>query len=311
MENWGGVPFLYNYQSDNIPPLFFFQGLRGMLFSFIVCFLFKKGVYLCSYLHKKMDNRIVSTAVLTLSRQQEEFLARYRTHESQQAYFASYGLGVTPFFRGGGGSHGVIPPSPEPELPYDYAVEYISNDAFPGSVFIDTLIESLNPNLIIKAKIRIKDGFGGQQFLFGGNTYLVDTSLNNYLLSAYASDPVRLYFFTYSRDFRFIIANSIELNTIIDISMNGVTQETIIGGIEYSTLKDVNKTREGTIKIFSFSSDNYSIFDVFFFQIYDLDSLVLDLIPVVKSGIGCMYDKVSGKLFFSEGTGSFTFGKKI
>lgn len=263
------------------------------------------------YLHKKMDDRIVSTAVLTLSRQQEEFLARYRTHEAQQAYFESYGLGVTPFFRGGGGSHGIIPPAPEPELPYDYEVEYISNEQFPGNVFIDTLIDGQNPNLIINSKIRIKGGFGLYQYVFLSNIYDIDNAFVNYMLSGYQQNPVNLFFIPYSKVYKFIERNSVLMNSILDVSLNAVTQITSINGQLYTTEKATNKVNTGTIKLFSPYETGYSIFDVFSFQIYDLDTLVLDLIPVVKSGVGCMYDKISGNLFFAEGTGSFTFVEKI
>lgn len=37
---------------------------------------------------------------------------------------------------------------------------------------------------------------------------------------------------------------------------------------------------------------------------------VMDLIPVRKNGIGCMYDKVTGALFENKGTGSFIIGEK-
>lgn len=35
---------------------------------------------------------------------------------------------------------------------------------------------------------------------------------------------------------------------------------------------------------------------------------IMDLIPVRKSGVGYMYDKVSGNLFGNDGSGSFTYG---
>ena len=38
---------------------------------------------------------------------------------------------------------------------------------------------------------------------------------------------------------------------------------------------------------------------------------VRDFIPVVKSGVGYLYDKVSGTLFGNAGTGSFTVGPRV
>ena len=44
------------------------------------------------------------------------------------------------------------------------------------------------------------------------------------------------------------------------------------------------------------------------FKIYDNDVLVLDLIPVRINQEGCMYDKLSKKLFRNAGTGQFVLG---
>ena len=45
-----------------------------------------------------------------------------------------------------------------------------------------------------------------------------------------------------------------------------------------------------------------------YFQILNGNIILIDLVPVVKDGVGYMYDKVSGKLFGNAGTGSFILG---
>ena len=48
------------------------------------------------------------------------------------------------------------------------------------------------------------------------------------------------------------------------------------------------------------------------YKLYKDDELVLDLKPVVdNNGVACMYDSVSGKLFYNQGTGDFIAGDKI
>ena len=50
---------------------------------------------------------------------------------------------------------------------------------------------------------------------------------------------------------------------------------------------------------------------VYYFQIYEGNDLVLDLIPVRIGQIGYMYDKVSGQLFKNSGTGDFILGPDV
>lgn len=49
----------------------------------------------------------------------------------------------------------------------------------------------------------------------------------------------------------------------------------------------------------------------YYFKLYDNSTLLLDLIPVRKGGIGYMYDKISGQLFGNAGSGEFILGKDI
>ena len=49
---------------------------------------------------------------------------------------------------------------------------------------------------------------------------------------------------------------------------------------------------------------------IHYFKLYDGSSLVRDFIPVLDwSGAPCMYDKVSGQLFYNAGTGTFNYGE--
>lgn len=255
-----------------------------------------------------MDDRIVSTAVLTLSRQQEEFLARYRTHEAQQAYFESYGLGATPFFRGGFGSHGVIPPAPEPELPYDYEVEYleVATSDWVNNPFIDTLYVP-NANSII----------------YAGFTTYTGSNLTCDLIGCR---------FLNSNEGRILIVSSFSgrvgcMGNMLYGSLNG--NDNIKHSIIYNlkerkvSFDDIIYDLSGAVVSFSntpsihlFSLSGYDLVAkgsgrIYYFKVEENDKIVLDLIPVVKSEVGYMYDKISGKLFASNVGLPFTFGPKI
>ena len=50
---------------------------------------------------------------------------------------------------------------------------------------------------------------------------------------------------------------------------------------------------------------------IYNFKITVGDSLVYDLIPVRKDGVGYMYDKISKELYGNAGSGSFTYGDDV
>ena len=51
---------------------------------------------------------------------------------------------------------------------------------------------------------------------------------------------------------------------------------------------------------------------MYYFKLYDGDTLLRDMIPVLDWDMTpCMYDKVSGQLFYNQGTGEFTYGREI
>lgn len=257
-----------------------------------------------TYLCKKMDDRIVSTAVLTLSRQQEEFLSRYRTHEAQKAYFESYGLGVTPFFRGGGGSHGIIPPAPEPVLPYDYEVEFLEVNANSGIAFIDTLVVPSGPDISTKC---------------------------GFTLLGYPAESFCRWFFAWSDDSRcsYRIVRDFNFNTSVQVFYNSRTYVNIpvsigsffeieftdsgkvfVNNVEYSLPPQGTPDNIASMKLFGDISTRLTYGRMHYFSMSKNNILLVDMIPVSKDGIGYMYDKVSGKLFAAQGGGSFVVGPR-
>lgn len=255
-----------------------------------------------------MDERIVSTAVLTLSRQQEEFLARYRTHEAQKAYFESYGLGVTPFFRGGGGSHGVIPPAPEPEPSYDYEVEYleVASTDWNDNPYIDTLYV-VNKNSIIYAGFTPYVGDNGSCNLIGGRFLSKETgrflivSTNQQRVGGMGSmnfgpslyNDYKKHSIIYNLEDRIVLFDDMTYNL-----KNAVVDFSEIPSVYLFAVSGYDKLFRGSGRIY-------------YFKVEENNKIVLDMIPVVKNGSGFMYDKVSGKFFASQVGGNFSFGPKI
>lgn len=260
------------------------------------------------YLHKKMDNRIVSTAVLALSRQQEEFLARYRTYEAQKAYFESYGLGVTPFFRGGGGSHIVTPPSPEPELPYDYEVEYIEKNSAQNPLYINSPVIIDSEDFIIEI-----DFMCTSPSTWGGlysNGYNGGRSIVSFV-PFHDDNSTRLTLFSLSN----II--SVDTDDILNKRNNYILKISekafFINEKKYDLSSGTFNVNKTTIGLFHGSqyNDFYSaIGRLYSFKCIKNGDIICNMIPVSVDRIGYMYDKVSGNLFAAQGVGSFLVGPR-
>lgn len=54
---------------------------------------------------------------------------------------------------------------------------------------------------------------------------------------------------------------------------------------------------------------NIMSFKTYYCKVWESDNLVRDFIPVLDwNDVPCMYDKVSGELFYNQGTGEFLYG---
>lgn len=88
--------------------------------------------------------------------------------------------------------------------------------------------------------------------------------------------------------------------------------------VDGTKIADLNTTTDfttsGTMMLFGFTGlgRNYLIGKMYYCKIWDGDTLVCDFVPVLdNSGKPAMYDQVSGKLFYNQGTGEFTYGRQI
>jgi hypothetical protein len=111
-------------------------------------------------------------------------------------------------------------------------------------------------------------------------------------------------------------------NTTVNTVDNN--KHTIIMSNDIYTIDDVNQilSDRGTFtefyNIYLFTWNNSDIADtrrfqgkVYDFKIYDNDVLIQHLVPVLDSeNTPCMYDKVTQKFYYNNGTGDFLYGEK-
>lgn len=59
-------------------------------------------------------------------------------------------------------------------------------------------------------------------------------------------------------------------------------------------------------------TSTYTAAKLYYFQVYENDELVLDLIPILnENNVPCLYDRISGNTKVNQGAGTFTYGYKI
>lgn len=85
----------------------------------------------------------------------------------------------------------------------------------------------------------------------------------------------------------------------------------LINDVEYNIPQVETKKNDGPIIIFANDVNRITYIRLHSFAVSDKGVLILDMIPVVKDGVGYMFDRVSRKLYGAEGVGQFKVGKRI
>lgn len=103
--------------------------------------------------------------------------------------------------------------------------------------------------------------------------------------------------------------NTVDIDEVFTIGLFGA--KSYFNGVETNTLKRNNSTM--TLFLFAYHHTNdtgtiNSSIRMWSFKIWDNGTIVRDFIPVLDwNDVPCMYDKVSGELFYNQGTGEFSY----
>ena len=179
-------------------------------------------------------------------------------------------------------------------LPYDAEVEYLLSS---GTQYIDTLIQ---PNQDLSVEIKWKNETNqNNQYLFGSGT-----STSN-CIRAYIGDSS---YWRFGGGYKgFATSDTTERTAIMDKT------KIVMNGEEYSYGGTVGTfSSSTTIKLFTGATATSMISTrIYYFKVSQNGTLILDLIPVRKDGVGYMYDRVSGQLFGNQGSGDFVVGPDV
>lgn len=251
-----------------------------------------------------MSRTIVSTSQLCLSRQQQEFLAKYRTASARQAYLDSYGEVESNFLDSTSSDKSSKPVTPDPPLPYDYEVEYLEVNVDSGLAYINTNIVPNGNAYELVASFEVlgfsADGFS---FFFGcisathdADIYAVRTPINGSFIQFGVGNLV-------SSNVPFSIG---EKNSLYIYSDGNI----LFNGDSYTMTSVVKREASSSFKFFSYDANLRAYMRVSYFKISYNDNVLFEMIPVVVDGVGYMYDTVTKKLFGAQGGGSFVVGPR-
>lgn len=192
-------------------------------------------------------------------------------------------------------------------LPYAYKVEYLVSS---GTQYIDT---GYYPNYTTRALCGFSCVFSDTG-IFGMRDASYKGS-NDFDCIAYDTNQIGLIWRFNSGNIQFPDAFPFVNNKRYDISVGNSYVK--IDGSLYSTATTIAwQSHINTLTIFARKINYHEVYcgasKIYYLKITEDGVLLLDYIPVVdKQGIPAMYDKVSGQLFYNQGTGQFITGPRV
>lgn len=188
------------------------------------------------------------------------------------------------------------------ELPYDAEIEYLESN---GTQQIDTLYVPKGYDNTIETKI----------------TYLGYSNTNSWLnwFSAYVNEETDTYRIIRNEnlDTQVLVYNGnkpskggikIDVTVGTDYDLKLYPSYLLVNGTMYNFTTLRGNENTNTLHLFGGKGTKIRMWG---FKLTKGTTVILDMIPVRKDGVGYMYDKVSGKLFGNVGTGSFTLGPDV
>ena len=188
-------------------------------------------------------------------------------------------------------------------LPYDAEVEFLKST---GTQYINTgFIPSSNTSVEIGYKTADAQL---NTVLFGRRVTYSDRS---FCVWANANGKIRFDYSANSMD------NKNGPNPIVGswVQIAKRKERNFVNGTEYTANATNTFACNGNSYLFAMNDNgtaNWLISaQISYCKIWDGDTLAIDFVSVRKSGVGYLYDRVSGKLFGNAGTGAFLYGNDV
>lgn len=193
-------------------------------------------------------------------------------------------------------------------LPYDAEIEYLQGD---GASYIDTgIVDKGQYKIYVSASITWPTTSNQFAFLYGYNAGWATTARvaraqqGGYFYIWYNSTEKQ------SAKFTQTILNIEDIPTAFNVNGTALWSRSSATINNAHNLFLFARNNNGTPE-WGNSADGKASIKYHYCRIYNGNTLLINLIPVRVGTVGCMYDKISGNLFYNQGTGSFTLGPDI
>ena len=189
-------------------------------------------------------------------------------------------------------------------IPTSYTpVEYIESS---GTQYIDTGY-SANSNTKLELKLQFTSA-SHQEFIFCDRDFNNGTIINAFSLFRNTSNQFRVDYSSVGTLFSHTVTANNDYTYVMD--KNELYENNVLIKTETSaSFSATNKLRLFSAFNLDSTANNFFEGKVFYCKIWDNDTLVRDFIPVKdQDNIACLYEQVEGKLYYNQGTGTFTAG---
>lgn len=187
----------------------------------------------------------------------------------------------------------------EEPLPYDYEVEWLGSN---GNVNVPTNFTPNTYDLYINGKIYYNGYVDTTSYVSWYSAYTNEQS-STYRVLRSASDNTKVLIYNGRVAGGGGISVNVSIGSIYTFEFTPTTLKW--NGTSYS-FEHSGNVNTGKLSLFSgkFKGRFY------YFQIKKGDEMLFDLIPVVKDGVGCFYNKVNGDFLYNTGSGSLEAGPR-
>lgn len=258
---------------------------------------------ICVYMGRLM----ISSSQMCISREQEEFLAAYRTDEARQAFIDSYGKEKVNFFDGGYGENRNVDGYPNVSPLYDYEVEYLENTAF---TYLDLGVVLFENVYDVFAKFMLTRYVTNGPYV-GWFGCFNDEGLYQICVSRRISTNTSLFVYIATHGTASLPIVQSSIGDLYDFSLYHTGLFTVNGrSYQITEMNDFSGGVNSFTVFYNPVNNTYSAGRIYSVRIEKDGVILYDFIPVVSKGKGYMYDKVNQKIFGASGVGDFIIGPR-
>lgn len=253
-----------------------------------------------------MGRLMISSSQMCISREQEEFLAAYRTDEARQAFIDSYGKEKVNFLDGGYQHEFIY--NPPVFLPYDNVIEYIEFNGEAGNAYLDLNFILENNYYDIEADFELL-GYGSGRyaiwfgFFSGGDVFSLEVNRSG-ISNNLSQIVLTRWIDNLTNSFSTVLGQRYNIKIYHDGHgfVNDVPLDIFMGE------PTVDNTENNFLVFYSVQNNSYTYGRIRNLRVYKEGVLIHNFFAVLKDGLPYMYDNIGNIFSTTVGDGKMIAG---